>query len=273
MNRMIRRGHRISQNKARSLIMMIAKHGNHYQKLDTDAEVKEFYKFNRIDFDQLVSTVRDGGLVTLLENLAGPGFETASQGRASIRSAVVDAITNEEIAGFDGDGHLTLSPAWSRYETAERRLRDSMERNSIEDLIGAIEAGVSAVEGFIAERARAWNSVNPSAMLIDDAAKKVSFDVKLNEWIPRMSGGAKIVKGGKNYQHFAELKKFRDDFGAHIKESAHAISAQRFIRLVDLFRTGIAGMMIDLYRAFKMRVPSGMIREFHAADALKDLGT
>ncbi|MCP3445813.1 hypothetical protein [Bradyrhizobium sp. CCGUVB14] len=254
------------------MIMMMAKCGNHpHPRPVTDTDVKKFYERNQVDFEKLVSNVRDGGLVTFFENLAGPGFQSFSSSGAGIRSAVVDS-TGREVAGFDGDGYLTLSPAWSRYETAERRIREALARDSIEDLIASAESGVAAVEGFIAERVQSWNGSHPEDLLIDDASHKVPFNVKIEEWIPKMTGGKRIVKGSTNAQHFGQLKKFRDDFGAHIKSHAHAISSDRFVELVNRFRTGIAGMLIDLHRLFDMSVPSTLIREFYAADALKDRG-
>ena len=108
---------------------------------------------------------------------------------------------------------ISLSTYWSNFEEARRHLHRAIDQISFGDLEVAVERGVASIEAFIRARAEEWNRNNDQ--LTDDAKNKVPFNVKIDEWIPKMTGGQKLETGAINFQDFTRLKSMRDDEIVH----------------------------------------------------------
>ena len=91
---------------------------------------------------------------------------------------------------------------------------------------------------------------------IDD----IQLEEKIDIWIPKMSGGKKLDKSIRNWQDFIALRKIRDHISIHPKATVCGIKFNEFANKVNLFRTGIAGILIQLHMLFKEPVAAKIIR-------------
>jgi len=94
---------------------------------------------------------------------------------------------------------------------------------------------------------------------VDDKANKVPFEDKVKVWVPTMAG-KKLDLGNKNWAHFQRLKKARDTEHKHTKSPALNISYRELEKLLNLFRTGIAGLLLNLRAIFRDKTPSKVIK-------------
>jgi len=244
------------------MILMMTKHGNHgvRQRFVSDADVKRFFGAKGIYWDDLVQKCRNPSeIIPIVENLIGSTWIVSGGGRAAI---VTGAATDKEreIASVEGPGTLTTSNYLQLFENAEDNLNKCMVSASFGDFQSSISNGIASIDAYIAHRAWLYNSGNPSEPLIDSKESKVPLDTKIDEWIPTMSGGKKLDKSGLNWNHFKRLRAVRDDLAIHIKEPASGISYQQLGQLLNLFRSGIAGLLIDLHLLFRERIPCKIIR-------------
>jgi hypothetical protein len=70
--------------------------------------------------------------------------------------------------------------------------------------------------------------------------------------------------GGQCWPHFLRLKQVRDTEHTHTKSPALQITYYELCKLLNLFRTGIAALLLDLYVVFGDTVPSKIIKyAFH----------
>lgn len=248
------------------MILMFAKYGNHGEKtaFATDADVKRYLTRCGIDFQRLVDLCRAfNENVPYFENLAGSTWTISSGAKA----AVVDKQSGEEKCVVEGPGTIALSTYWAHAETAYKARTNAGEASSFTELQTAIVNGMASIEAYINHRAELWNSSNPQDKLADSFANKVSFDDKVDTWIPKMTGGVNLDKSVRNWMDFQELKKIRDNVSIHPKASGFGTSLAELARDVNIIRTGLAGFLIQLHMLFKERIPAIIIRLFYAPDA------
>lgn len=252
------------------MILMMAKHGNHgaRRRFVSDADVKRFFQSNGYDWGNLVEVCRKPKeIVPIVENLLGSTWKVSKGGKAAV---VTGASTDEEteIASVSGPGELTSSTYLRLFENAVDNLNKCMERASFGDFQSSISNGIASIDAYIAHRAWLYNSGNPSESLIDSKHNKVSQDTKVDEWIPKMSGGKRLDKSRANWQNFKRLRAVRDELAIHVKEPALGISYQQLGELLNLFRSGIAGLLIDLHLLFGERIPCKVIRYAYLPDIM-----
>ena len=132
------------------------------------------------------------------------------------------------------------------------------------DFLSCVSNGVASIEAYLGQKAGIYNKRNPGKELIDNKQNKVSFDDKINEWIPIMTGGPKLNKGTQRWEHYKKLRNIRDQQQAHSK--APALGSD-LAKLLSFFRTGIAGMLLELHILFGDRnVPATIIRHAYLPD-------
>lgn len=252
------------------MILMMAKHGNHgaRHRFVSDAHVKRFFQSNGYYWGELVEVCRKPKeIVPIVENLLGSTWKVSGGGKAAI---VTGAATDEEteIASVSGPGELTSSTYLRLFENAVDNLNKCLESASFGDFQSSISNGIASIGAYVAHRAWLYNSGQPAEKLLDSKKSKVSLDIKIDEWIPRMSGGKKLDKSGLNWNHFKRLRGIRDELAIHIKQPAFGISYQELGELLNLFRSGIAGLLFDLHLLFGERVPCSIIRHTYLPDIM-----
>jgi hypothetical protein len=134
------------------------------------------------------------------------------------------------------------------------------------DLQSAIVKGIGSLEAFINARADRWNKTHPEDQLLDSRQKKVSFEDKVDIWIPKLTGGAKLDKSGTMWRHFVALRGIRDDEAIHPKAVGFGISYRDLAKNINMFRLGIAGFLFELHLLSYVTVPRAVIRAMYAPE-------
>lgn len=254
---------RISRRASYDLIQTIAKWGNHNFSFETDDEVKKFFRSRGHDYDQLVENCRNfPEPVLYLENIIGPTLAVSS----GLKVSRVDLRTGKEDLDVQGPGMISMSTYWASYETAARHLKQAIKGISYAELQSAITDGIASIEGYINYRAQEWNKGNLDDLLLDSKKQKVAFDDKIDCWIPKMTGGKKLDKSVRNWSDFKRLQHVRDNIKIHPKDSGYSISHQELADLINRFRYGVSGLLIQLHQLFQERIPSIIIRSYFAPD-------
>lgn len=149
-----------------------------------------------------------------------------------------------EIARIEGEsGIIVMSEYEERFEDAVRNLRRCVgeERAHYGDLLSCFADGMASLEAYVNHRTDPYKQY-----FVADAKQIVSLDEKLFTWIPQLTG-RQIDKGKRNWQDFAEIRRVRNDYHSHPKSHVHALSDSLFCKRLNLFRTGIARLLIDLH--------------------------
>lgn len=254
-----------SRRETREMILAMGKYGNHNKHFerpfDTDDDVINYFREQGFDFDRVVEGCRKKDeSVPLVENLITSEWTGGAPPGGYL---VVKDERGDVLSGFtDGDlGKMTMSTYWSRFERAVAAFDRCLETTSYEDLLSSLSSGVSSIEAYIGSRVETHNRHHPESKLVDSKQNKVSFDDKIKEWIPRISG-EKFEKGkNRNWSDFKVLRRVRDQEDAHPKTSAYAHSFKDMGDLLNRFRGGIAGLLLDLCVHFgEKQVPTVIIR-------------
>jgi len=253
------------RQETRAMIMNMAKYGNHNyhfeRPFNTDEDVEAFFHEHGFDLKQLVEICRQKDKsVPRVENLITSGWTGIAPPGGYV---VVEDSLGEELAGFrNGEsGRMTTSTYWSRFERAVTSFDSCLATTSYEDLLSSLSSGISSIEAYIGHRVDMHNRLHSEEKLVDSRQNKVSFDDKVKEWIPIMSG-RKFDKGkNRNWADFKVLRAVRDQQDAHPKTSAYAHSFKDMCHLLNRFRGGIAGLLLDLCIHFgEKQVPTIIIR-------------
>jgi hypothetical protein len=101
-------------------------------------------------------------------------------------------------------------------------------------------------------------------MLIDTAKNKVPFDDKITQWVPRMTSGKQIDKSSVEWGHFVRMRRIRDDVAIHPKLSGFSTSNTKLVDQINLFKTGIARLLVNLHILFGDQIPAIIIRAGYA---------
>jgi hypothetical protein len=252
-----------TRRAAHDMIMTMAKHGNHDYAFTSDADVKRFFAAGGYDYDELVRASRKwNSAVPLVENVV-PGTWTVTAG-ATV--AVIDSRTGQEITKVQGPGAYAPYEYWGRFEDAVRQFGQTLELASLGAFKDCVSSGLASLEAYVAHRAWLHNSSHPDTQLLDSKDRPVSFDKKIDKWVPAMSGGRRLDKTGRNWADFKVLHEFRNDVATHPKAPAMGMDYAGLSRLLNKFRHGIAGLMVDLHLHFSERIPCIVVRYAYLGD-------
>ena len=257
---------RLMRKTAHNLVVDMAQYGNHTapRAPRTVAEVKRIFNANGIDFDDLVERCRNGDTVPYYENLI------TTQTFHSVGGATIQALdaAGNVIAETNGPGSVTRNVYQAQFDSALAALKRGMPEVSQVEIVAAVTSGITSIDSYISYRAHTWNTLHPTQLLLDDSTAKVSRESKIDKWIPIMTNGKKLDKSNRMWAEYKRLRDLRDDGFIHIKTPAIGGTYQDLCDIVNAFRTGVAGMLFELHKLFNDRVPSSIIREFHAAEAI-----
>lgn len=255
---------RISRRAAHEMILLFAKHGNHDHNRDfrSDADVKRAFTRNGVDYDTLVMECRDfQKTVPFFENLVG---STASSVGGSL--ARVDNETGATDMDTQGPGTIVLYAYWAKFEAAMDALDRAVAKNSYTDFQSAIVEGIASIEAYIQYKAESWNKHHPQQPLLDSSENKVRFDDKVTQWIPIMTAGKRLDRSTVEWNHFVMLREIRDDVAIHPKSASYSTSYAKLAEKINLFRTGITRLLMNLHLLFGDVIPARIIRAAYAPD-------
>lgn len=81
-----------------------------------------------------------------------------------------------------------------------------------------------------------------------------------------MLGGKKLKKDCQNWRHSRTLRDARHEWAIHTKKRSLAISYKKLRELLNLFRSGIAGLLVDLHLLFGEHIPSIIVKYAYLGD-------
>ena len=254
---------RLTRREAHDLIIDQAKYAANglrnglFPAFGSDNEVKKFFLFNGLDFDEEVEKAREFNyIISMVENFLGTVWET--MGTAKVGIGVAE--TGEVYEKPKGPGTLVWKNYENSFENAVRDFLNAIELLSFPEYCDALANGIAAIEGYINYKAEYWNRVNTINRLEDSRAAPVSFEEKIDNWIPIMNNGKKFEKSNRIWRDFKILRKYRDDYDAHLKKFAYVLEYKEFVEILNMFKTGIARFLFELHILFKERIPSIIIR-------------
>lgn len=250
----------IPRKTAHGMVIAIVKYSNSYSgQFKTDADVKRYITKLGYNFDDLIMECRQDYKKPIpTENLLGSTWHLTG-GKVSSNSE-----TGEELFALEEPGVFTPKSYWALYEQSHRQLENSINIISYTELQSAIVLGIACIESYINYRAELWNRKHPQELLTDSKECKVTFEQKIDNWIPIMSNGKKFDKGNRNWANYKILRGIRDDTTIHAKNSGYGVSYEKIAEIANLYSTGISGLLIDLHKLFDDPIPAIIIRNFYA---------
>ncbi|CAA9468843.1 MAG: hypothetical protein AVDCRST_MAG02-3462 [uncultured Rubrobacteraceae bacterium] len=164
-------------------------------------------------------------------------------------------------------GWFHTAPYWALFDQAVEDLERSIETGVYTNLLSCASNGVGSVEAYLGAKVAAYNRKNPDKTLVDNKHQKVGFDKRVNEWIPAMTGGKKLDKNNQQrWDHFKRIRAVRDTQQAHSKETVMRGGYATLGALLNCFRTGIAGLLLDLHIVFGDDTPPTIARRAYLPD-------
>ncbi len=250
---------RRTRKASKNMVVDMAKYSNNHIKnqygkrpFRTDADVKRYVEMYDLRFDEFVEKCRAANAqVGMFENLlTGADWTVSAMGPGSSMS-----FTNkvgEEILVSDSNEEVTFTEYsyYAAFEQSVKHFERCLESGRYEDFLSCIADGLASIEAYLRLMASGFNRRHPGHEIIDDASNKVRFDEKIDIWIPRMAGGRRLDKSTQHWADFKELKKLRDNAQTHIKDSFRVSRRSETLKVLNMFRTGVAGMLLDLHKVF-----------------------
>lgn len=258
---------RRTRRDTHDMILMMAKYGDHYiggrteSPFKSDADVKRFFAAWGTNFRDVVEECRDKDKnVPCLENLVGTTWEVHAGGGGTF-SYIDESGEETLVASSEKVGWFSAPAYGGLFEQAVEDFKRCLDSERYGDFLSCISNGVASIEAYLSQKVKVHNKRHPRKQFLDDKHNKVSFDDKIDKWIPAMTGGKKLDKGNQRWEHFKKLRAIRDGHQAHVKVSVLGSSRSRLGGLLNLFRTGIAGLLLDLHILFDdHRTPATVIR-------------
>ena len=257
-----------SKNVARNMVLNLARYGDHGHQLKcnlTNEEgVKAFFRVNGYNFEVEVEKARrwSPGLPLIVPLVDYRTWNSFTLGGAPGSVAGIKTGGDDFLVKFEGEsGHVVLDEYLDIFENAAKELERSVKDNNHRAFLTALSDGIASIEGYVNYQAAEKGGPQHK----DSEQEKVSFETKINEWIPQITGG-KLDKSGVNWSHHQDLRRIRNEYQAHPKQHLYGIPYSEICRRMNLFRTGIAGLLFDLHIAFNDLAPGQVIQACYMPD-------
>jgi hypothetical protein len=253
------------------MIMAMARHGNHHlgrhwNEFGTTRGVEAFFASQGYALANVIEHCRDKeSNVPWLQNILPSGW--GFRGGPGSVMTYTDSQGNEVVRFEDESGSFTEATDAALFEKAADDFERSIAKMSYVEFLSAIANGAASIEAYIFQKTYQHNIRNPGNGLVDDKDNKVPFEDKVKVWVPTMAG-KKPNLGDKNWAHFQRLKKARDTEHTHSKTPALHITYRDLCKLLNLFRSGIAGLLLDLHALFGDTTPSKIIKYAYHPDIM-----
>ena len=252
------------------MIMTMAKHGSasfqrHYgYRFRTDGDVKRFFADLGRNFNDVQQESRKKDAQLPFENLLGGGwtFHAGDSGYATY----TDSTGHEHDLGNES-GWYHVASYWALFDQAVEDLERSIETGVYTHFLSCASNGVGSIEAYLGAKVEAYNRKHPKKPLVDSKHQKVRFDDRIDQWIPTMTGGKKLDKNNlQRWEHFKRLRAVRDTQQAHSKETVMRGGYGTLGSLLNCFRTGIAGLLLDMHIVFGDDTPPTIVRHAYLPD-------
>jgi len=245
---------RISNRNAYNIIVTMALHGNHYNdihgNIQNASDIKTHYQQNGQNFKDVITKCRDySEPVPIYENLTGAQWQTENASVSRPHHA-----TGEFEPVVSGTGTYNESDYWATFEVSREDFEQAITSGRFERFLSAVNAGIASIEAFINHqyliRSRATSN---------DPALRKDLEFKIKSW-PKTLTGTAFDLSTRTWSTFAELKALRDERFQHRKTVSTGITRGEQLRLLNLYKIGIARLLVDLHIHFGHRCPAAIIR-------------
>lgn len=254
---------KISKKQARAKICahaMWGNHGNSYRP-NSVQETQNYFLRKGINTNELTEWCRvSGHYVPDFENLVRSTWVAVGS-----RVSVVDS-DGKVVDEMTGPGLLVFSSYKQHFEAACEARDRAVTQDSYSAFQECLSQGFASIDAFLNMQAKLWNKQHAEDKLIDSKRKRVSLEDKIDQWVPKISGGSRIAKNGKVWNHFKILKRVRDEEAIHPKVPGRTVSYSRLAKQINLFRLGIAQLLGNLHSLMGVLVPAVIINAIYMPD-------
>ncbi|AYV34220.1 hypothetical protein [Erysipelothrix rhusiopathiae] len=232
-------------------------------------QLEKFYNFNnKVSLREEAEKGKNYEYRFSIENILD--FGTKWQGTSIRPIKIIDGESYEAKVPHNADVIAMVSYE-AVFEDSYKSLEQSVSGISIIDsyplFLSAVNKGIAAIEASIRDGLDTYNVRHPNDMLVDNFENKVSFNEKIDIWIPKITG-KKFDKSTIVWDSFLKLKKLRNDNDQHIKD-AYGFSSDEVLKLMNIYKYGIAKFLFELDRLFDRRTSSLIIRAQYFPEIVK----
>lgn len=263
---------KISSNLAEEYIMLVAKFGDnivnkpqHKFYHEKDWKIKETIYSLNYDYRKIKEKCRYPYQepIPFIHNLiTAGGIWQVSGGKLSLKNEQTG--TEEEI--LKEDGIASLNNYATSYEKAHKSLIKISEDQQYDEILSLVIYGVISIEAFISYLVDDYNKHNPYNLLKDSKKSKISFNDKIDQWIPIIMQGRHFDKSSKFWKDFKYIQDIRDSY-IHPKQIKFSFSISEIVDILNSFKNGISGFLIELHKMKNnILIPTTIIRDFYTPD-------
>jgi len=236
----------------------------------SEDDVKRFYAAHGYDYSSIIEQAREFlAHLPLLWVWEPFSFDMGvpAGGYGAIKGA-----GEKVLASLEGEsGRFVMVEYMDRFEQATKHLHRSIDEMSHGEFLSAISDGVSSIEAYLGYRTGLHNERHPGQELSErvptgSGHRMLTFDEKIDQWIPKMTGGRKLDKNGRRWPDFKELRKIRNDYQAHPKNPVYGLPFRELCKRMNLFRTGIARLLLNLHAGLEDSAPELVFRYAYLPD-------
>jgi len=255
---------KISKKQAREKICANAMYGNHGNSFRPSSvqEVQQYFLQRGFNTNDLTEQCRSPqSCVPVFEKSVRSTWRTCGSGTVSL----VDS-DGEVIHEMQGPGQFVWSDYEAHFEAACAARDRAVAEDSYSPFQECLSQGFASIEAFFNTQARTWNKQHPEDKLSDSRAFKVSLESKIDQWVPKMSGGAKVNKTDRVWRDFKTLKNLREEDAIHPKLPGHGIPYKDLAKHINAFRFGIALFLGKIHLLIGRPVPAVIINAVFMPD-------
>lgn len=258
----------ISASDARELIFYFIRWGDlserHFKNLP-DATIEKMLATQGYKLDQRITELTQNPhkhilqFENLLENHTW-NF-VATPGAIVTVSTLVDGIEIPQIQ--DAEHGLIREPHRAAFVAACEARDAAIANNNFDSFYTALATGFSSLEAYMTLRTFVFNAkCTPSERLDERRPKRgyVSFEEKLREWVPIMTGKSIDFGTSAGWNDFLYLQSLRNDVVIHPKPGKGLKTLDELADGINRFRYGIGSLMFLLHQAFDEPMQRSIIR-------------
>lgn len=257
-----------SAREARELIFYFIRwgdHSEHHLRNLRDSDVEDYLNRTGYNLSAAISELQSNPNrgIKLFENfLEGGTWEiSASPGVQIKHSQLLDGVVVSE---RNVDEHAVFRISHKADFTSACQSRDrAIEHTSFDEFYTALGKGFSSLEGYMTLRAAVFNDkvdINERLTEKRKGGGFISFEQKMRDWLPRMTGVTIDFDSSAGWQDFKYLRQIRNDVAIHPKPEAGLATIEQLADGINKFRTGIAAIMFLLHQSFGETMQSSIIR-------------
>ena len=252
----------------RTFLLRMAAHGQggppERRAIRTEEELKQYYAAHGYDYKRefQYSRQKDAVISLLTVHL---DTDMLSSMKVKLprggKSFIAYGNPSEGFVRVQGDsGHIVGTQYIDSFNYAVKNLNrcTGEEEPDYRDLLSAFTSGIASIEAFLKQTMRP--RISGSAWDQEVALRQTDLETKIFDWLPQLKGGYTVNRGDRPWQDFAKLRHYRNEFHVHPKGKPYSVSTTEFCQRLNLFRTGIARLLLDLHALIGKGAPPELIK-------------